>query len=281
MPKRPWEPLPEEAALFNDVYIDESSTKLRYLAIGGIICPRSFAAEFAADIIKARGSDLPAQSSDGTLRELKWIKVSDKKLDAYKRVVLAFFQFANKIPLSVGCLDFHSAIVDTSMKGGNLTEIGFNKEIRTLSLKFARLYPKALFHVYLDERCTSHLLRAEQYHLNNTAHLTRPNKNWPFRRMQFRKSHEVQGIQVADILLGALAFRLNGHYDRPEASRAKIELANYVLKIARVSDPFRDTKHYARYTIWHRDKPWLKPMLKASRSPTPFRVPPARDGSPT
>jgi len=277
MPKDSWVPLPEEAHLFNDIYIDESSTKLRYLGIGGIICPRDFVDEFAAEIVKARGSDLPVQSTDGTLREIKWTKVSDSKLEAYKRVVDTFFRFTNKIPLSIGRLDFHCAVVDTSIKGGELTDTGFNKEIRTLNLKFARLYPKALFHVYLDARGPlPQSLRAEQSHLNHTAHLKRPNKNWPFRDMQFLTSHESQGIQVADILLGALTYRLNGHYDLDEASPAKIELSNYVLKLARVSDPFRDTKHLARYTIWHRDKPWLKPMLKAPRSPTPFRVPPAK-----
>jgi hypothetical protein len=274
-----WKPLPQEAPFFNNIYIDETSTNHRHLVIGGIICPIRFANEFEEDIIKARGDDLPARSRDGSLREIKWTKVSDKKVDAYKRVVLTFFQFANKIPLSDGRLDFHSAVVDTSIKDRGLTEIGFNKEIRTLCLKYARLYRTALFHVYLDQRTTSHKLWHERNHLNNAAHLSRPNKNWPFRRVQFRISHEVQALQVTDILLGALAFRLNGHYDLPEASAAKIELSNYVMKLARISDPFRDTKHLARYTIWHREKPWLKPMLKASRSPTPFRVPPARSGS--
>ncbi len=80
MPKDTWVPLPEEEALFNEIYIDESSTKLRYLGIGGIVCPRSFAKEFVADIIKARGSDLPVQSPDGALREIKWTKVSDSKV---------------------------------------------------------------------------------------------------------------------------------------------------------------------------------------------------------
>ncbi len=277
MPKDSWVPLPEEAHLFNDIYMDESSTKLRYVGLGGIICPLSFGAKFAAAIIEARGSDLPAQSADGTLREIKWNKVSDSKLEAYMRVVDTFFKFTNKIPLSVGRLDFHSAIIDTSIKGGELTDTGINKETRTLNLKFARVYPQALFHVYLDARGPlPQSLRAEQNHLNNTAHLKRPNKNWPFRDMQFLTSHESQGIQVADILLGALTYRLNGHYDLDEASPAKIELSNYVLKRAHVSDPFRDTKHLARYTIWHRDKPWLKPMLKGPRTPTPFRAPPAK-----
>jgi hypothetical protein len=281
MPRKPWVPLPSEAHRFNEVYLDETSTKHRYLVIGGIICPVSFVDQFAADIVTARGIDLPIVTKDGAPSEIKWNKVSNAKLDAYKRVVLTFFQFANKIPLAVGRLDFHSAVVDTTIKGGELNEIGFNKEVRTLASKFTRVYPQALLHIYLDERTTRHKLWKEQQHLNHSIHLHRPKKDWPIRRLMFQRSHEVQGIQVADILLGALAYRLNGHYDLPDASPAKIELSNYVMKLARVVDPFRDTKHLARYTIWHRDKPHLKPMLKASRSPTPLRVPPARGGSST
>lgn len=264
-----WTPLPHEARFFNEIYIDETSTKHRHLVIGGIICPMSYASEFSEAIIEARGKDLPVVKADGTFSEMKWTKVSDAKLEAYKRVVHTFFRFDSRFPLTVGRVDFHSAVVDTSIKGTKFTEIGFNKEIRTLSKKFARLYKDALFHIYLDERTTTHKLWKELNHLNNSVHLSRVNKNWPFRRMAFRQSHEVQALQVSDILLGALAFRLNGHYDKPEASRSKKALSDYVLKLARVSDPFRDTKHLTKYSIWHRDKPWLKPMLKATRSPTP------------
>src|SRR5258708_12881806 len=98
MPKDSWVPLPEEAHLFNDIYMDESSTKLRYVGLGGIICPLSFGAKFAAAIIEARGSDLPAQSADGTLREIKWNKVSDTKLEPYMRAAAPFFNFPIKIP---------------------------------------------------------------------------------------------------------------------------------------------------------------------------------------
>src|SRR5947207_1196819 len=100
MPRKPWVPLPHEAHRFNEVYLDETSTKHRYLVIGGILCPLSFASQFTADIVAARGSDLPIVTKDGSPSEIKWVKVSSAKLEAYKRVVLAFFQFANKIPLA-------------------------------------------------------------------------------------------------------------------------------------------------------------------------------------
>ena len=50
-----WEPLPHEADLFCNVYIDESSqTKHRYLVLGGLVVPLSHADAFEADIAAAR-----------------------------------------------------------------------------------------------------------------------------------------------------------------------------------------------------------------------------------
>jgi hypothetical protein len=262
--------LPHEAELFSNVYIDESSQNdHRYLAIGGIIIPRKYADGFDAAIVNARGSDLPIVDTDGTKHEIKWAKVSKLKLPAHKRVVETFFRFANTMPIATGHLDFHSTIVDMTLRGNKLTEIGFNKEINQLCRKFAREYPKALFHVYLDERTTTQPLHEVQLILNRIAHKTRPTEDWPFRRMRFEKSHDIQALQVADILLGALAYKLNDHYNAANASPARKELCDHVFKLARIADVFRDTKFLARYTIWHRDKPDLKPKLSIFRTKLP------------
>jgi uncharacterized protein DUF3800 len=265
-----WQPLPHEAELFSNVYIDETSQNdHHYLAIGGIIIPRKYAAAFEAAIINARGMDLPITGPDSAKREIKWEKVSRSKLPAYKRVVDTFFRFANTMPISTGHLDFHSTVVDMTLKGSKLTEIGFNKEINQLCRKFAREYPKALFHVYLDQRTTSQPLNEVQLILNRVMHKTRAKEDWPFRRIRFEKSHDIQALQVTDILLGALAYKLNGHYDAANASPARKELCDHVFKLARIADVFRDTKFRARYTIWHRDKPELKPKLSIFRQSMP------------
>jgi uncharacterized protein DUF3800 len=276
----PWEPLPHEAELFSEVYIDETSQNSHhYLVLGGIIVPRKYADQFSAAVLNARGADLPAVAANGEPSEIKWAKVSNKKLAAYKRVVNAFFAFANTMPISTGHLNFHSTVVDLTAKDGRLTELGFSKELYQLCLKFARQYPRALLHVYLDQRSTTESISEQKNIFNHGAHKLYHRKDWPFRRLHFRDSRDLQGLQVADILLGAIAFRLNGHYAAPNASPARKELCDFVLRLARVTDVFRDTRHAGRFTIWHRDKPWLKPKLKASRSPTPLQVVPAKGTS--
>src|SRR5260370_28501529 len=95
MSKRPWDPLPEEADLFCNVYVDESSwTKFRYFVLGGLVVPLSHAALFEADIVAAREKAIvPACRADGTPRVMKWEKVYSSNFDAYRAVIDTAFHF--------------------------------------------------------------------------------------------------------------------------------------------------------------------------------------------
>jgi hypothetical protein len=59
-------------------------------------------------------------------------------------------------------------------------------------------------------------------------------------------------LQLADIIMGAIAFKLNGHDKKPNASKAKCELASYILESAKIKDVFKSTAVAADFTIWHR-----------------------------
>src|ERR1051325_1156419 len=91
-------PLPLPIA---EVYIDESSTRHRYLVLGAIVTLRDNAGELIRALLDSRLPELPQG-------EMKWIKVSAGKLPAYIRFVDTFFQQPR------GTVDFHSLIVDTS-----------------------------------------------------------------------------------------------------------------------------------------------------------------------
>jgi hypothetical protein len=82
----PWVPLPHEADLFCNVYIDESSqTKHRYLVIGALIVPLSHSNAFEADIIAARDHTIPISRPDGTPRIIKWEKANAYNFNSYKK----------------------------------------------------------------------------------------------------------------------------------------------------------------------------------------------------
>lgn len=238
---------PPDPRLLHDIYIDESSqTKHRFLVLGGLILPEASAQEFEDRILQARLPELPRG-------ELAWTKVSPAKLSAYSRVVEAALRWS---PLT-SRVEFHCLAVDTHKirdhvfnKGSR--DIGFNKEIYQLCQKFGRIRKDGLFHVYLDRRNTASTTQELRDILNHGARLKSPARDWPYRRVHFRDSHACQLLQVTDILLGAVAHRLNRHHEAPGASVAKRTLSEQVLTLGAVRDVTRDTSVRGRFTIWHR-----------------------------
>jgi hypothetical protein len=228
---------------FAEVYIDESSqTKHRYLVLGGIITMLDTSSDLSAAIAKARLPELPQG-------EAKWVKVSKGKFAAYKRIVDMFFDEPNLV-------HFHALVVDTTQLdheyfNSGSHEIGFSKEIYQLAIKCSRLY-NALFHVYPDERDTTQTPEDLRLILNRGCRKGGDTRDWPFRRCQFRNSKTTPALQLADILTGGLAYRLNGHDKKTGASPAKCDLSAHILERAKIVDPFKDTKRDATFSIWHR-----------------------------
>lgn len=212
--------------------------------LGGIICCPDAQIDIEKWFWEARGSELPSG-------ELKWTKVSPAKLAAYKRIVDIFWERPKIAPV------FHSAIVNMHLRNehkynGGSREIGFNKEIYQLLMKFGRVHRGYAYHVYPDERQTSSSTEELRLILNQGARKSQGRSDWPFRRVHFRPSHEEPMLQLTDLLIGALAFHLNGHRQAAGASHAKCELSDYILGRAGVKDAFRDTSIAGKFTIWHR-----------------------------
>ena len=184
--------------------------------------------------------------------EIGWVKVSRTKLDAYRRYVDAFFDWP--IP---DALDFHSLVVDTrSIDDRRFNEgsreTGFNKEIFQLCNKFAKIYSVPTFHVYPDRRQSSQGLEQLRLILNRYRTKQRDGRDWPFRRIHYRDGIESQALQLVDVLLGAISYRLNAHDAAPNASPAKMALCEHVLRRAAIRNVFSDTAIRGRFTIWHR-----------------------------
>ncbi len=233
--------------LLHEAYIDESSqTKHRYLCLGGLLLRPQLTETFEAAIAAARLPELP-------YGELAWTKVSNSKLQAYYRVVDAAFALINNAPWH----QFHILVIDTHKLKDNVfnagnRDIGFNKEIYQLCQKLGRLHRQAIFHIYLDRRSTKNSTSELQDILNHGIRQKQPGRDWPYRRVHFRDSDKCLSIQVVDILLGAVAFHLNGHRAAKGASAAKSALSDHVLQCAGVADVTRDTSPVGRFTIWHR-----------------------------
>jgi hypothetical protein len=211
-----------------EIYIDESSqNNHRYLVLGGVILMLTSAAELNGLIMKARLPELPAH-------EAKWTRVSKKKLAAYKRIVDVLVKNSH-------LMHFHSLVVDTTLVdhqrfNAGSREIGFNKEIYQLAMKFSRLYSKDSYHLYPDYRDTTQKPEDLRVILNCGCRKNGDPRDWPFRRCQFSVSKKTPLLQLVDILVGTIAYRLNGHDKEPNAALAKNELSSYVLAIAVLLD---------------------------------------------
>jgi hypothetical protein len=237
---------PLDPALLTEIYIDESSqTKNRFLVMGGIGIEGTATAGALDHLAQVRLPQLPHG-------EMKWGKVSTAKLPAYGRTVKAFFDHP-----SLSTAHFHCLVVDTHAlnhvrHNDGSREIGFNKEIYQLAIKFARLYPARMFHVYPDGRDTNQRPEDLRLILNRGRAKAGDRREWPFRRCQFRDSGRTPMLQLVDLLTGSVAWCVNGHARAPSASAAKTKLAAYVLRRAGVSNCSIDTAMSGKFTIWHR-----------------------------
>lgn len=215
------------------------------MAMGGLVAAAAEVAAINARFAELRLPELPQG-------ELKWGSVSKSKFPAYCRIVDAFFDD----PLFAD-VDFHTTVVDTWSQdhqkfGGGDRDKTFNKELYQLAAKFARIYPDRFFHLYPDERETVHRPGELRDILNFGRRKSRDRREFPFRRCHFRKSHETPLLQVVDILLGGLAYRVNGHANALDASPAKVELSRHILGRAGVRYPMIDTAMRGKFTVWHR-----------------------------
>ncbi|HEX4407532.1 MAG TPA: DUF3800 domain-containing protein [Xanthobacteraceae bacterium] len=254
---------PSEADLLEQIYIDETSqTGHRFLVIGGITMPKYLSTAFDAYMMKARAQTrLRAHLNDQMeLSEIGWNEVSKSEFDAYKTVMQAYFDFAQPhLRSSLTGFEFHCSVVDTHVRGrkysGKRGEIGFNREIYFHCMTIGRRHKGNLFEVHPDQRQTEQSMDEMRKILNYGIRREFAGRPAPFRRVQFRKSHDVQALQISDIMIGAVAYRLNGHHDKGGGDDKK-QLCEFILKRSglwnQVVSGRATEKAFSKFQIWVR-----------------------------
>jgi hypothetical protein len=258
------EPRPHEAALFSEIYTDETShTDHDFLVIGGLMIPRAHVAQFERDVINARLPRLPLTHSNGEPRKLAWGECTKGDLETYKKVVDVFFRFVGQPTNTLHRLIFHCSVVDCRIPGRNYStgvkgQKEFNKQIYFHHLAIGRRYRKSLFHSYPDYRSTKMTMREMQAIIGHSLKKEDP-RDWPFRRIQFRRSWQLQALQVSDVFIGAVAYKLNGWYAEKNAAAHKRELCDYIINKAKArlycrrGEPKK--KDWGQFRIWVRGQP--------------------------
>ena len=141
-----WNPLPHEADLFHNVFIDETCQNgHRYFVIGGLIVPLAHSAQLEHDLKASRATLISPVDKDGCPRVLKWQKVCARNVFAYKDFIDAFFLFAQRNNLPVGKhVDLNCVAVDTTTRslrasGQGDPDVGYNKELGEFNRSMQRL----------------------------------------------------------------------------------------------------------------------------------------------
>lgn len=245
--RKPWEPLAEERDWFCDVYIDESGQNAhRYFILGALIVPYAFADRFNADILAARDGTMEPKFRGDQYKVMKWTKVSRANLQAYKNTVDATLAFKKKHNLpAIMDMRINSLAIDTSERPLHKTGKGDRETAYEVELYFlagvcvARRFPDHLFLLHADRKFFRKKLHDLSKMMSSGAHKHGHRKKWPFRSFKFADPETCLPLQVIDIFIGALGYKLNRHYEKAEANSPKKELCDYIWEKLKLGDPFK------------------------------------------
>jgi hypothetical protein len=169
--------------------------------------------------------------------ELKWTKVSPKKLAQYESLVDLFFEYAKK-----NVIHFKAVVFDTHQ----IKDKQFHQG--DANLRFHKFYYQFLLHkfghyaktddhllwVFLDQRSESDTVKLGTLRKVLASGIKNKygRKTDVVRRVEARDSHECNLMQVADVLMGAVGFHCNDWHQAMGASAAKCSLAAKIAKLA-------------------------------------------------
>lgn len=218
-----------------NIYCDESchllNDKESVMVLGAVYCPIEKKEEIFERLysFKIKHNLIPKnkknEKDNRTYYELKWNKVSKSKIEYYKDVINYFFddddlQFRVLVVANKPTVDY---------KKFNHTHDTFYYKMYFGMLK-AILNPDNSHHIYIDIKDTrskekvhklEQVLRNDKYDYSKEI----------IKKVQQVRSHEVEILQLADLLVGVTAYVNRGLLE----SKAKNELVNLVKQRSKYS----------------------------------------------
>ena len=242
-----------------NIYCDESchlqNDKEPVMVIGAVYCPIEKKEEIFERLysFKVKHNLIPKnKKNDKDNRpyyELKWNKVSKSKIEYYKDVINYFFDDDD--------LQFRVLVVS------NKTDIDYEKFNHTHDTFYYKMYfgmlkailnPENSHHIYFDIKDTKskekvhkleQVLRNDKYDYSKEI----------IKKVQQVRSHEVEILQLADLLVGATAYVNRGLAN----SKAKNELINLIKHRSKYSLTKSTLLKERKFNvfIWEPQKPYF------------------------
>ena len=242
-----------------NIYCDESCHLQNdgepIMAIGAIYCPIEKKEEIFERLysFKIKHNLIPKhrknEKENRTYYELKWNKVSKSKLEYYKDVINYFFDDDD--------LQFRVLVVS------NKSNIDYEKFKHTHDTFYYKMYfgmlkailnPDLAHYIYIDikdTRSKEKVHKLEQVLRNDKYDYAKE----IIKQVQQVRSHEVELIQLADLLIGAMAY-INRGKSESKPKNELIELIKHRSKYSLTkSTLLRESKF--NIFIWEPQKPYF------------------------
>jgi hypothetical protein len=198
-----------------NIYCDESchleNDRQPIMVLGALWCPRDMVRDIAVRIREIKARHKLAASF-----EVKWGKVSPARLDFYLGLLDYFFD----------CVDLHfRALIVANKAGLRHEEFGQDHDTWYYKMYFdllkVLLSPHAEYRIYVDVKDTRTAVKLRK------LHEVLCNNMYDFERriivdVQAVRSHEVEQVQLADLLIGTVSYANRGLQTSP-AKTALVE----------------------------------------------------------
>ncbi|MDH0674148.1 MULTISPECIES: DUF3800 domain-containing protein [unclassified Empedobacter] len=242
-----------------NIYCDESchlqNDKEPVMVIGAVYCPIEKKEEIFERLysFKLKHNLIPKNKKNDndnrTYYELKWNKVSKSKIEYYKDVINYFFddddlQFRVLVVSNKSAIDYEKF---------NHTHDTFYYKMYFGMLK-AILNPENSHHIYIDIKDTrskekvhklEQVLRNDKYDYSKEI----------IKKVQQVRSHEVEILQLADLLVGATAY-VNRELSNSKAKNELINLIKHRSKYSLTKSTLLKERKFNVF-IWKPQKPYF------------------------
>lgn len=196
-----------------NIYCDEGSiNSARYMLIGGLWVPWE-TEQSMRDALKS------VRNSHRLTAEMKWTKISKSKLGAYLDYVDVFWKFP-QVRFNCIVIDTHELDYKKFHRGDK--ELGFYKFYFLLISR--NLDPENTYWLYTDARNNRKSSRLDVLSLVTNNWWQKKANVKPLRKIEPRASHGEEFIQLADVLLGAVAYSWNQRI----GSAPKLQVVNHL-----------------------------------------------------
>lgn len=207
------------------------------MVIGGIACDKDYVKEVSEKI-----KLLKEKHEIYKYNEIKWTKISEKKLDFYKELIQLFFSDDN---LSFRCVVFPDK--------KNLDYSKYDHEdiynIMYYYLLRNMINNQDIYDIYVDKKDThgSTKFKSLQTYLCRTHHDFDMKR---IKKIQIVDSRDLQLIQLADILIGAISYYHRGFVEDENKSNAKKEIVRLIQDLSKVNLKRGNSKYSKKFNVF-------------------------------